>query len=310
MIPTSIRVPPPANRSRNWQELPVELTTLILKHLGTVDMLLSARKVCKTWRLVCSDPTMYRVVDLWFTGDPYKVNFNVCFLARQALQLSRGQMIAFSISYFADDYLLRYISQRSRQLRCLTLASCNITPEGLSQMVRTLPLLDELHLHCIWITKQAIQDIGQCCPHLRTFRLNYPGRRELYFPYDKNAKAIAESMPGLCHLQLFGNRISRNGLLAIIDKCSHLESLDIRCCFGCTKLGPDLLRRLYQQMSRLWLPYDSTKGCGLLDIYDLGSLMTLMIIIMMTMIIMNLVAVTLVLTKLIVRRCQCCLASR
>lgn len=139
-------------------------------------------------------------------------------------------------------------------------------------MVKTLPLLDELHLHCICITKQAIQAIGRCCTQLKTFRLNYQGKRELYFPYDKNAKAIAESMPGLCHLQLIGNRITRNGLLAIIDNCSHLESLDIRCCFGATKLGPELLRRLYQQMSHLRLPYDSTEGCGLLDIYDLDSL--------------------------------------
>lgn len=272
MAPTSTRVPPPANRTRNWQELPVELTALILKRLSTVDLVLSARQVCHTWRHICSDPNLYRVVDLWFKGDPCKVNFNVDYVARRAVALSRGEMMEFSISYFGDDHLLNYISKRSSQLRCLNLASCNITPEGLSQMVRTLPLLDELHLHCIGITKQAIQAIGHCCPQLKTFRLNYHGKRELYFPYDKNAKAIAESMPGLCHLQLFGNRITRNGLLAIIDNCSHLESLDIRRCFGCTTLGPDLVKRLYQQMSHLWLPNDSTKGCGLLDIYELDYL--------------------------------------
>ncbi|KAL8091079.1 hypothetical protein AgCh_040256 [Apium graveolens] len=256
MEPTSIRVSPPANRTRNWPELPVELTILILKQLGTVDMLLSARKVCKTWRHVCSDPNMYRVVDLWFTGDPYKINFKVDYLARQAVDLSRGKMIEFGISYFADDYLLDYISKRSSQLRCLNLASCKITPEGLSPMVKTLPLLDELHLYCICITKQAIQAIGRCCPQLKTFRLNYQGKKELYFPYDENAKAIAENMSGICHLQLFGNRITRDGLLAIVDNCSRLESLDIRRCFGATKLEPDLVRRLHQQISHLRLPYD------------------------------------------------------
>lgn len=112
MAPTSIRVPPPATRTPNWQELPVEITALILKRLGTVDLVSSARKVCKTWRHICSDPAFYRVVDLWFTGDPIKIRFDVAHVARIAVALSRGQMIEFNISYFADDHLLRFISGR------------------------------------------------------------------------------------------------------------------------------------------------------------------------------------------------------
>ncbi|XP_074356146.1 putative F-box protein At4g05475 [Apium graveolens] len=126
-------------------------------------------------------------------------------------------------------------------------------------MVQKLPLLDELHLYCIDISKKAIKAIGHFCPQLETFRLNYKGNRDVYLGCDENALAIAKTMPGLCHLQLFGNRITRDGLLAIIDKYPHLESLDIRNCFQAANLEPGLVRRLSQQIGYLRLPYDSTE---------------------------------------------------
>ena len=46
--------------------------------------------------------------------------------------------------------------------------------------------------------------------------------------YEDEALAIAETVPGLRHLQLFGNRMTNDGLKAILDGCPQLESLDLR----------------------------------------------------------------------------------
>ncbi|KAL8091076.1 hypothetical protein AgCh_040255 [Apium graveolens] len=126
-------------------------------------------------------------------------------------------------------------------------------------MLRKLPLLEELHLYCIRISKQTIEVAGRCCPQLKTFKLNSKGHRKLHVGCDENAVAIAENMPGLRHLQLFGNRITKDGLLAILESCPHLESLDIRHCYKAVNLGPDLDKRLSQQIKNLRLPYDSTE---------------------------------------------------
>ena len=39
-------------------------------------------------------------------------------------------------------------------------------------------------------------------------------------------------MHELCSLQLFRNHLTNTGLAAIVDNCTHLESLDLLCCFN------------------------------------------------------------------------------
>lgn len=50
--------------SRNLLDLPPELTSLILMRVGSIDLLKSAWKVCKIWRIICYDPAIWRVVDI------------------------------------------------------------------------------------------------------------------------------------------------------------------------------------------------------------------------------------------------------
>lgn len=138
-------------------------------------------------------------------------------------------------------------------------------------MVYNLPKLHELHVYCIDISKHVVRAIGHCCPQLKTFRLNYDGNKERCIGFDENALAIEENMPGLCHLQLFRNTITRNGSLAILKNCPHLESLDIRQCFQAGNLEPALIRCLSRRMKYLRLPYDSTEDSALNDIYALYS---------------------------------------
>lgn len=129
-------------------------------------------------------------------------------------------------------------------------------------MFKKLPLLEELHLDYTSISKQAIEVAGRCCPRLKSFTLNNHGRlhssRLKNVGLDEDALAIAGNLPGLRHLQLIGNTITIKGLLAIIENCSHLESLDISDCFYVAdKLGSDIIKRLSQQIKDLRLPFYS-----------------------------------------------------
>lgn len=152
---------------------------------------------------------------------------------------------------------------RSSQLRRLKLSSCNgMTSEGLSEMFKKLPLLEELHLKYMPISKQAIEVAGRCCPLLKSFKLNNHGYRCPYIRRDEDALAISENLHGLRHLQLFNNKMTIEGLIAITANCSHLESLDIRQCFNVPELGSDLRKRLSEQIKDLRLPYDSTVDRG------------------------------------------------
>ncbi|KAK1363168.1 putative F-box/LRR-repeat protein 23 [Heracleum sosnowskyi] len=215
----------PAARTGNWSELPPELLTPILQRGGAF-LMLSARKVCKAWHRICSDPDLWRVLDLRCSGYGYGLPLET--MARQAVDLSCGQLVDLTIALWATDRLLLYISQRSSQLRRLHLiSSVNFTYLGLVEVVKRLPLLEELHFHRIFISDKVIEAAGQCCPQLKSFKLTSSRKRDQCMRCDEEAEAVAKNMPGLRHLQLIANPMYETGLQAILDNCPHLESLDI-----------------------------------------------------------------------------------
>lgn len=161
--------------------------------------------------------------------------------------------------------------RRSNQLNRLRLVSCyNITSNGLVQAVKKLPLLEEFQLFKTSITAKDIEVVGNSCPLLKSFKLNYGGSRSSV-EYDEEAHAIATSMTGLRHLQLFANNMTNDGLKAILDGCSHLESLDLRRCFN-VSLGGSLGKRCSEQIKDLRQPHDSTEDYEFdVEIYDCDS---------------------------------------
>lgn len=72
--------------------------------------MLSASKVCKAWHRVCSDPNLWRVLDLRCSGHGYGPSLET--MAAQAVDLSCGQLVDLTIAFWATDRLLLYISKR------------------------------------------------------------------------------------------------------------------------------------------------------------------------------------------------------
>ncbi|KAL0352808.1 UNVERIFIED_CONTAM: F-box protein SKIP19 [Sesamum angustifolium] len=245
-----------------WLELPREMTTTILQKLGAIEILTTAEKVCTTWRSLCQEAAMWQSIDMRNEGNLWEMPYDLEKMCRHAVDRSQGQLIDINVEYFGSDELLLYISQRCPQLRRLRLVLCyGVTGEGVAEAVKNLPLLEELHLYYTYIDNEAIEAIGRCCPLLKSFKLNSHGYKLPHIFCDLEALAVAENMPELRHLQLFGNKMSNEGLQAILDGCPHLESLDLRQCFN-VNLGGNLGRLCFERIKDLRRPHDSTDDYG------------------------------------------------
>ncbi|KAG8639201.1 F-box protein SKIP19 isoform X2 [Manihot esculenta] len=224
---------PPQEPYRNWVELPRDITASILLKLGAVEILNTAQLVCSSWRSICKDPSMWRSIDMRNLGDLWDMDYDLEKMCRHAVDRSSGGLVDIDIQYFGTDDLLQYIADRSSHLKRLRLVSCySISDEGLSEVATKFPLLEELDISYCSLSKQALEVVGHCCPLLKSFKLNNHGFKHPRTECNEEALVIAENMPHLCCLQIFGNKLTNEGLQAILDGCPNLESLDLRQCFN------------------------------------------------------------------------------
>ncbi|XP_059435880.1 putative F-box/LRR-repeat protein 23 [Corylus avellana] len=257
-------IPDLSDEFPNWLELPRDVTASILLRLGAVEILTSAQMVCSPWRNLCKDPSMWRAIDMGNNNHWNDDELNT--ICRDAVDRSCGQLVDINLEYFGTDKLLRHIADGSSQLKRLRLVHCyyDISDEGLSEVAAKLPLLEELAISYCPFSKEALKAVGRSCPLLKSLKFNNQDYGLPRIECDEEALAIAENMPRLRHLQLFGNNLTNDGLQAILDGCPHLESFDLRQCFS-VKLTGNLERRCAQQIKNLRLPHDST------DDYEFGA---------------------------------------
>ncbi|CAN6969871.1 unnamed protein product [Brassica rapa subsp. trilocularis] len=263
---------------RSWAELPSELTSLILRRLGSIDMLENAQKVCTSWRRVCKDTAMWRKIDMRNSGD---LVLNLEMMCRHAVDRSQGGLVEIDIWHFGTDSLLNYIADRSSNLRSLRLAMCSpITTDGLTEAILEaqetyqivkLPLLEELEVSYCSLSGESLKLVGQSLPNLKTLKLNRIGFLRPRYESDIDALAIAETMHGLRFLQLFGNILTNGGLNAILDNCPDLVHLDLRFCFNVYNVGDLVTRLCSEKIKVLRLPYDSTDYPYAGNYYDIDS---------------------------------------
>ncbi|KAH7654337.1 F-box and leucine-rich repeat protein 2/20 [Dioscorea alata] len=250
---------------RNWAELPHDVLSVIFGKLGAFEVLFPAQWVCRAWNRFSHEPALWRCVDMRFHADMVNVA-PMEEIAMRAVDRAAGQLEGFYGENSGSDELLRYIADRTNSFRSLRLRSCyNISDEGLIAMANRSPLLEELEITLCSFGTDAYESIGRACSQLKYFGLNshwYQLLDDYEVPEvgrNKNALAIANTMHELRHLQLIGDLLTNTGLLAILDNCPHLESLDIRCCFN-VRIDGDLSRRL-SRIKEVRVPTDSTEDC-------------------------------------------------
>lgn len=248
--------------ARDWAEMPSDALAAVFAKLDATELLTGAGLVCRAWcRLAATDPTLWRCVDMSHQGDFLEAEEAEA-MARAAVDRSAGTMEAFWSDTFVTDDLLRYISHRASSLKSLQLSLChNVSNEGFAEAISGFPQLEELEVTFCSLYGNVCETVGKACPQLKCFRLNerlsilqsefaaYEGMDD-----DTEALGIASTMPGLQDLQLIGNNLTNDGLVAILVHCPHLESLDIRQCYNIQM--DDALRSKCARIRNLKLPHD------------------------------------------------------
>ncbi|MCL7025585.1 hypothetical protein MKW94_019079 [Papaver nudicaule] len=244
---------------RNWLELPPDVLTHIFLKLGAIDILFRAQSVCSAWRRVSKEPLLFRFIDMRNRWDLFDGNmYDMEKMAREAVDRSCGQLVEFSVEHFGTHELVEYVADKSVSLRCLRLVSCyQVSDDALITLAKKAVMLEELEICYCSFSEEVFKTVGKACPQLKSFRLNSQGFRRPHMEIDDEAIAIAESMPQLRRLHLFGNKLTNVGLRAILDGCLHLESLDLRQCFN-VNLEGNLLKSCRERLIKLRLPNDST----------------------------------------------------
>jgi len=100
---------------RNWAELPPELTSSILLRLGAIEILQNAQRVCKSWRRVCQDPSMWRKIDIRIKENlvnSVELFYVIEPLCCRAVDLSQGGLLEINIDYLVNTSFLNYIADR------------------------------------------------------------------------------------------------------------------------------------------------------------------------------------------------------
>ncbi|KAK4729094.1 hypothetical protein R3W88_022082 [Solanum pinnatisectum] len=223
------------NSNRSWLELPEELWENLLMRLATIERLLIAQKVCS------------HVIDM--SNYHGLTNSHVFpYVCHDAVIRSQGELVDIRLTFYATKELLVYVAERSPKLKRLSIAWCNskLDPKDLTEVVKKLPMLEELCLTYNGITKEGIEALGRFCPRLKLFE-------------NVEALAISKSLHVLSHLKLICNSMTNVGLQAILDGCCNLESLDLRGCFH-VSLDKVLSSRISQQIKNMKYPRDSLVG--------------------------------------------------
>uniref|UniRef100_A0A803M4A3 F-box/LRR-repeat protein 15/At3g58940/PEG3-like LRR domain-containing protein n=1 Tax=Chenopodium quinoa TaxID=63459 RepID=A0A803M4A3_CHEQI len=126
-----------------------------------------------------------------------------------------------------------------------------ISDEALVEAVKKLPALEEVEIIMCKFREDTTEAIGHACPSLKAFSLNSVGSKTFNYTCNEEALAIAKTMHNLRNLQLIGNRMTNEGLKAILDGCPLLESLDIhysyQACTDSEKYSGYKLRRPYNE---------------------------------------------------------------
>ncbi|VYS61747.1 unnamed protein product [Arabidopsis thaliana] len=254
----------------NWAELHPDLLSSILLRLSPLEILENARKVCRSWRRVSKDPLIWRRIDMRNLRRLYCIYaMEAC--CRHVVDLSQGGLLEFNIDQwrFQTTSLLNYMAERSSNLRRLRVKGGQITSVGIFEAIVKLPLLEELELLYCSIEEEHFKTIGQACPNLKTLKL--VGFWSHLNESDNDALAIADTMPGLLHLQLISNGLTNIGLNAILDGCPHLECLDLRQCFNINLFG-DVERQFLERIKDFRCPNDVLDDYNYVIFSDNGSI--------------------------------------
>jgi len=161
----------------------------------------------------------------------------------------------FKISYFfcKNQLIFLFKLYSAGHLRRMQLSCCRgLSHEGFNETLRKLPLLEELEIsQNKQLSNDSLEIVGQCCPLLKSLKYSRHPLDDIEM--NDVAFAIAKTMPGLHHLKISGDELSNDGVLAVLDGCPLLETLDLKDC-KYVSMRLSVWRRSREQIKDFGLP--------------------------------------------------------
>ncbi|KAF1894925.1 hypothetical protein Lal_00022419 [Lupinus albus] len=92
----------------NWLDLPRDVTAMILHKLGVIEILLNAQNVCREWRKICKDPSMWRTIEITTAHNSYYFFYDLEKMFFHAVRLSCGHVKSIAIEFLvgSDSFVI------------------------------------------------------------------------------------------------------------------------------------------------------------------------------------------------------------
>ncbi|KAM4083828.1 hypothetical protein ACJW30_08G087200 [Castanea mollissima] len=233
-----------------WEGLNPEILALIFTRIPAEQRIGVLSLVCKSWSQCLCGPYCWADIDIeqWCrktNRTVFKIDSAVCKLVRR----TRGTVRRLS-AFKLGDRGFAFLANCGRFLKVLKIPMSEVTDNMVEKHAVSLASLTVLDIsYCLKITCKGLEAFGKNCNALVHLRRNMPPP-ELVPTYNvkpdvSEALTIADTMPGLQHLELGYGRFTDVGLEAIFAKCNALTHLDIQGCWS-VKLDGHLEDRCLQ----------------------------------------------------------------
>ncbi|KAJ4959017.1 hypothetical protein NE237_026128 [Protea cynaroides] len=257
-----------------WEGLNPELLALIFVRIPPEQLLQAVQFVCKSWEKVIAGPYCWTDIDVaeWCSFSARSSNTIV-----RRLVCRSGDTVRMLSACKLSNSVFSYVADCGRCLTVLKIPMSGVTDIIVEKHAKSLSKVAVLDIsHCLNIASKGIRALGKHCKSLVHLVRNMEPP-ELHWPYERSSQVddceamdIADTMPGLCHLELQYGRFGDRGLDAILTKCLSLTYLGIEWCSN-VEMGGDIGEKS-DHLDELWGPWDATPyGLWKLDTEDTVS---------------------------------------
>ncbi|XP_058089559.1 F-box protein FBW2-like [Magnolia sinica] len=229
-----------------WQGLSPEIFALIVARIPSDEIARTIPFVSRSWRDLIDGPDSWSVIDIEQWCRRCNRTDVIDPVVRKLVRRSKGMVrciSAYKLGYSAFSFL----ASSGKHLEVMKMPVSSVTDKMVAKHVASFSNLTVIDVsYCLHITCRGLEAFGKQCKSLIHLRRNMPppeielgGESPAQKVDDDEALAIADTMPGLLHLELSYGRFTDLGLDAILTKCKALHHLDIRGCWN-VKLTGDL----------------------------------------------------------------------
>ncbi|CAL5356112.1 unnamed protein product [Camellia sinensis] len=227
---------------KKWEDMQYDLLLKIFKGFNQMDLIFIISRVCQSWRLVCSDPTLWQTLDLRVLSDYFDVPsrpfawidsyscVRLRIILRNAFALSNGSITNLIFHFYVcitSDQLI-YVATSCPNLKRLVLPAWHqISAEGFKTALQQWKGLESMIVPRIIaphpMAMSMMMSIGLFCDNFKELKIMSPFDNEF-------AISIAIFVPKLKVLSLRGSIVYKDALDYILNNMKHLEVLNITHC--------------------------------------------------------------------------------